>query len=93
MNIKELKEDLHHRLERLMSEVEARSPLAESVEWYLINQVRTFSGSLDAAKSKQDIENCTGVFSRFCAESMDWDTDLYKKCTEITALGFKLAKA
>lgn len=88
----ELKVKLHQQLTSLLAEVEAISPQPESLEWYLANQVRKYVSALDAAGSAQDVENCTAVFSRFCTESMDWDTALYKRCAEATALGFKLAK-
>jgi hypothetical protein len=88
----ELKENLGCQLAELLDEMESLKPIGESLEWYLINQIKKLISALGDAKSTQDIQNCVGVFSRFCTESMDWDTDLYRKCTEITALGFKLAK-
>lgn len=88
----EMKEKLQMQLASLLSEVEHRLPKNDSLEWYLANQIRRYIVALESSTSKQEIENATAMFSRFCTESMDWDTSLYKKCAAITASGTKLAK-
>jgi hypothetical protein len=92
MTTTELKQNLDHQLAELLDGLQALRPADGSLEWYLINQVKMLMSAIENAQSKQDLQNGVGVFSRFCTESMDWDTDLYRRCTEVTALGFKLAK-
>ena len=64
-----------------------------SLEMYLLNNVNMLLVSLDNSRRSEDIDKAVSVFARFCAESMDWDAPIYKQCSSLAEMGFKLAKA
>lgn len=84
--------EIFRLIDDLFSRLEAAHPERESLEWYTINNLRDYRGTLEADSSKQEIDNATRAFIRFCTESMDWGTPLYKACMAISALGEKLTK-
>lgn len=75
-----------------LGEIESLKPQKETLDWYLSNHLKKYLVSVKKADKPLEIRNATGILSRFCTESMDWDTELYKKCTVITSIGFKLGK-
>jgi hypothetical protein len=75
-----------------LNTIEKKAPKRESLEWYLINNLKDFLISIKQAQSKQALNTATRILSRFCLESMDWDTELFKTCSEITELGLKISK-
>ncbi len=76
-----------------LTEIESLNPQRESVEWHLSNNLKKFLESVKVTNSFPEIKNATRILSKFCTESMDWDTELYRKCIAITQIGFKLGKA
>lgn len=77
----------------LLKQIEIPSSARESLEWYLKNNLSEFQAVVKSAQNAGEVENATLALSRFCTESMDWDTALFKACMEITEKGRKLAKS
>ena len=86
------KEQLIKKTEFFLEEIESFKPKNETLEWYLSNNLKKYLESIRFANGSTEIRNATRILSRFCTESMNWDTDLYKKCTAITSVGFKIGK-
>lgn len=76
----------------LIKELAAHESVKESHEWYLKNNLAIYLEELEKIKNTDELKIATRIFSRFCLESMDWDTPLFKRCTKITELGLKIAK-
>lgn len=68
----------------LISNLEARAPARESVEWYLLNNLLKLREVATNDPSLHDIENAARVLNRFVVDSMDWGDPLFKAVTEIT---------
>jgi len=85
--------DLLESIDTLLGRLERESPRQESLEWYLVNNLRWYREKMQNAKTKQDVENATRVLSRFSSESMDWASDLFRECTRIEEKGVQLAKS
>lgn len=77
-------ENLLQMLDALIESIEGRVPANESVEWYLLNNLRRFEEVAGGSPSRHEFENATRVLSRFCIDSMDWDDPLFKAATAIT---------
>lgn len=73
-------------------EMESLNVDHKSVEWYLSNNLKKFLHSVQTANTPFEIKNATKILSRFCTESMNWDTKLYAKCIVLTRIGFQLGK-
>jgi len=76
----------------LLNDIEVKQPEKESLEWYLRNNLNDYLKVIDKVDNSNDLKIATKILSRFCLESMDWDTPLFKQCTKITELGLKLSK-
>lgn len=79
-------------VELLLKDINFQQPEKESLEWYLRNNLIDYLEDLKKIESPGDLKICTRILSRFCVESMDWDTPLFKRCTKITEIGLKIAK-
>lgn len=90
--MKIIKAVLIEEINRIIQELRFLKPKQESLEWYLLNNLNTYLQSIERADENIKIKNATEIFGMFCTESMNWDTDLYKKCMEITKIDFKLCK-
>lgn len=77
-------EKLLEMLISLVERIELRAPEMESVEWYLLNNLNRFKEILENSPSKHEFENGMRVLSRFCIDSMDWNSPLFKAATSIT---------
>jgi len=86
------KTSLIAEVELLMRDINFQQPEKESLEWYLRNNLTDYLTELKKIESPSDLKISTRILSRFCLESMDWDTPLFKRCTKITELGLKIAK-
>jgi hypothetical protein len=64
----------------------------ESLEWYLSNNLNEYLRSIEESTKPIDILRATKLLSRFCTESMDWDTEIYKKCGDIMRIGYMLGR-
>ncbi|MBA2655187.1 MAG: hypothetical protein H0U71_09025 [Gammaproteobacteria bacterium] len=90
MNVKKL--ELINRTNQYINELKSHSPQIETLEWYLINNLEEYLNSIKKANSGIEIEKASKILDRFCLESMDWDTTIFKKCSELTKFGLKLSK-
>ena len=79
-------------VELFLRDLGLQKPQKESVEWYLQNNLIEYLSELQKTQNLCDLKTPTKILSRFCLDSMDWDTPLFKRCTKITELGLKIAK-
>ncbi len=86
------KNKLISEVEVLLSELDVQQPQQESLEWYLKNNLYDYLQDVEKTNNANDLKIATKILSRFCLESMDWDTPLFKRCTKITELGLKVSK-
>lgn len=86
------KNQLINEVELLLGDLDVNSPAFESLEWYLRNNLADYLKKIKTSENSHDLKIATKILSRFCLESMDWDTPLFKRCTKITEFGLKLAK-
>jgi hypothetical protein len=85
--------ELLESIDRVLGRLAQGAPPRESLEWYLANNLGSYRDALLSAKTRIDVENATRALSRFCTESMEWDSDLFRECTRIQEEGFALAKS
>lgn len=86
------KEELIKEVTLFLKDIDTENPKLESLEWYLRNNLGDYLLDIKKADTSIQIKKATYILSRFCIESMDWDTYLFQRCTKITELGLKLAK-
>ena len=79
-------------IDALLKRIGDKSDVKESLEWYLRNNLSDYKRVLQSGESAQEVENATRALVRFCTESMDWNTPLYRECCAITDAGTKQAK-
>jgi hypothetical protein len=77
-------EKLLQMLNSLIERIEARRPHVETVEWYLLHNVRRFKDIAESFPSQHEFDNAAQVLSRFNVDNMDWDDPLFKDTTAIT---------
>jgi hypothetical protein len=82
---------LIQEIEALQDKIATAAATQESLEWYLKNNLDDFAAAVQAGG--KDLENAARVLMRFCTESMDWDTPLYREAIGIAENGLRLAKA
>jgi hypothetical protein len=75
----------------LLDKVAGRADVEESAEWYLRSNLIDYKRALLRKLSSQEIEFATGALMRFCAQSLDANTPLYRDCVEIAEEGAKVA--
>ncbi|MGY1490794.1 hypothetical protein ACW4YW_15415 [Methylobacillus pratensis] len=85
-------EKLIQSVDILLKKITSKKVEKESLEWYLINNLNDYRTLLINNPSLIELENATRALIRFCTESIDWDSTLYKDCSEITTLGMRSAK-
>jgi len=85
--------ELLESIDKVLGLLAQNAPTRESLEWYLGNNLRSFREALVSARTRLDVENATRALSRFCTESMEWDSELFRECTRIEEKGFALAKS
>lgn len=86
------KHELIKEAQLFLIDSKKNEPRKESLEWYLINNLIKYLEALNTSKTAGEIKVATEKLDMFCVESMDWDTSLFKRCTQITELGLKIAK-
>jgi hypothetical protein len=79
-------------IDALMAKLQSEKLQKDSLEWYLVNNLRTYKDALLVATEGREVERATHALSRFCTESMDWNTELFRECTAITTKGMRLAR-
>ena len=75
----------------LLNKVAGQADVEESAEWYLRSHLIDYKRVLLRKTSSQEVEFATGALMRFCAQSLDASTPLYRDCVEIAEEGAKLA--
>jgi hypothetical protein len=85
--------ELLESIDAVVNRLAQGTPARESLEWYLGNNLRSYREALQKAKTRRDVENATRALSRFCTESMEWSSELFRECTRIQEAGFALAKS
>ncbi len=80
------------KIKQYINDLKNTFPQTESLEWYLINNLNTYLKNIINANTSGSVEKATILLDRFCLESMDWDKPIFKRCTELTELGYKLSK-
>ena len=85
------KKQLISEVEIFLDELKKKNPGRESLEWYLINNLNNYLISLTAAETAKEIKLATAKFDMFCIDCMNWDTPLFKRCANISDIGFKIA--
>ena len=86
------KSQLLDEVKKFLTDLDIKQPKHGSLEWYLRNHLNDYLSSVEHADNPNDLKAPTRILSRFCVESMDWDTSLYKRCSLITGLGCMIAK-
>ena len=86
------KQQLINQVQIFLEELKKKNPEKESLEWYLINNLNKYLTSLIIANTSQEIKIANEKLGMFCIDCMDWDTPLFKRCTEITNLGLKISR-
>jgi hypothetical protein len=71
---------LIENVDSFLQEIELSNPKQETIEWYLFNNLKKYLSSIADTENPIEIKNATGRLSIFCTESMNWDSELYKKC-------------
>lgn len=85
--------ELSNEVQAFLDELINTNPKKESLEMYLINNLKIYLNALNNAETATQIKQVTERFDMFCIDSMNWDTPLFKRCTKITKLGLKAAKS
>lgn len=85
-------QELIQSVDLLLNELTSNAIKEDGLEWYLINNLSDYRSVLNNNPTPLELENATRALTWFCTESIDWDTDLYKVCSEITIRGMSLSK-
>jgi len=86
------KNNLINEAQNFLDDLEKSNPENESLEWYLINNLKGYLTAINTATTTKQIKQATEKLDMFCVDSMNWNAPLFKRCTKITDLGLKLAK-
>ncbi len=86
------KHELIKEAQFFLYDLEGKEQKQESLECYLINNLKKYLEALNCAETAVQIQKATEDLDMFCLDSMDWDTPLFKRCTKITELGLKVSK-
>jgi hypothetical protein len=79
-------------VEALIAELEKVMFAHESIEWYLVNNLHDYLKILREKPNSKAIGDASRALSRFCTDSLDWDTAVYKTCSAIASEGHRIAK-
>lgn len=63
----------------------------ESQEWYLRNHLVDLKHAVDDG-SKAEVEKASRLLVRFCVDTMDWESDIYRDAAPVGEAGMKLSK-
>lgn len=87
------KENLISEILILLSEIVNNHPGEETLEWYLLNYLKRYLEVINESESSEEIKKSSQIFSRFCMESMNWDSELFKRCSKLGNSGFKISNS
>lgn len=74
----------------LLDKIGQQADVQESPEWYLRSYLVDYKRTLLRKWSSQEIEFATDALMRFCAQSLDTNSALYRECAEIAEEGAKM---
>lgn len=57
----------------------------ETLEWYLKNQLNTYLLAINIADTWVELDKANKILRGFLIDSMDWNTDIFKRCSEVTS--------
>ena len=86
-------EDLVQSVNHLLEDIREAASVKESLEWYLSNNLLKFRDAFSKPATAEERKLAVHMLDRFCVDSMDWDSKLFKMCTMITEVGRALAKS
>ena len=81
------------KIDELLLVIEATHPSRDSLEWYLMNNLKSYKAAVQLASDKLSVENAARAFNRFCTESMDWQTELFKRCAMLADFGLQMGRS
>lgn len=84
--------ELLAKIDVLLNQIAPASGVHGSLEWYLRNHLIEYKNKISTNSTAVGIENATEILMRFCLESMEWGTDLYRSCTALTEQAIRLSK-
>lgn len=86
------KQALITEAQQLFLSIEKMNPKNETLEWYLLNQLKAYLTTLNTATTTQEIKIAAEKLGIFCVENMDWDTDLFKLFSATTKNALQFSK-
>ncbi len=84
--------ELIEKIDSLQKTIAMKRHEKDSLEWYLGNHLDSYLKVMGSDTPKVDMERADHIFGRFCIDSMDWDTSIFKECSAIRKLGGHLIK-
>lgn len=85
-------DEFKRQVDNLRTSLEASHPRPDSTEAYPLTHVRLLSDNARRSYSFDEVRNSARALSKFCVDSMNWDSPLFKRCEALTATVFKHAK-
>lgn len=76
----------------LLNQLSDQADVEESAEWYLRSYLVDYKRALLRKSSSREIEFATDAFMRFCAQSLDTGSALYRGCAEVAEEGAKVGE-
>jgi hypothetical protein len=82
---------LMDKIEALQLKIADAATLHGSLESYLNNNLADLAVVVGKNGGGQDLERASRALMRFCTESLDWDTPLYRECIAVAEEGRQLS--
>jgi hypothetical protein len=79
------------KIEALRVKIADAAAVQGSLEWYLNNNLADYAVVVGKSDGAQDLEQASRALMRFCTESLDWDTPLYRECVALAEEGRRVA--
>lgn len=79
--------------EALLKDFKKMNAKSGSVEWYLMGHLRRTLDVLPDSFTKTGIENALTPLEHFCTDSMDWDSDLFRRISDLNRAARELVMA
>lgn len=76
----------------LIDSIGPKAEVPDTLEYYLWHKVMNFSNSITKAELRIDSEKAAYILSYFGSDSMDWQSEEYKKTTQMADLARKYAR-
>lgn len=75
----------------LLNQLSDQADVEESAEWYLRSYLVDYKRAFLRKSSSKELEFAIDAFMRFCAQSLDTQSALYRGCVEVAEEGAKVA--